>query len=68
MATTDTSVQTLPQTAGVGAMLDWPTDPRSAILWATTSAALVLLAAALVIRRGERQTTTTHSRWTRLGI
>lgn len=62
------NVQTLPQTAGVGAMLDWPSDPRSAILWATTAAALILTAAALVVRRGERHHTTTHSRWTRLGI
>lgn len=66
--TADESVQTLPQTAGVGAMLEWPTDPRTAILWATTGAAIILAAAALVIRRGERQATTTSSRWTRLGI
>lgn len=67
-AATGDDVQTLPQTAGVGAMLDWPSDPRTAVLWATTAAAIVLAAAALVIRRGERQATTTHSRWTRLGI
>lgn len=67
-AATGDNVQTLPQTAGVGAMLDWPSDPRTAVLWATTAAATILATAALVIRRGERQTTTTHSRWTRLGI
>ncbi len=67
-AATGDNVQTLPQTAGVGAMLDWPSDPRTAILWATTAAALILAATALVIRRGERQAATTHSRWTRLGI
>jgi hypothetical protein len=62
------TVGTLPQTAGVGAMLQWPSDPRTAILWAATGAAVILLVAALVIRRGERETSTTHSRWTRLGI
>jgi hypothetical protein len=62
------AVQTLPQTAGVGAMLQWPTDPRTAILWATAAAAAILGVSALVIRRGERGSTTTHSRWTRLGI
>lgn len=64
----DTSVETLPQTIGVGAMLDWPTNPRSAVLWATTGAAIILAAAAIVIRRGERAYATTTSRWTRLGI
>ncbi len=67
-AATGDNVQTLPQTAGVGAMLDWPSDPRTAILWATAAAALILASTALVIRRGERQDTATHSRWTRLGI
>jgi hypothetical protein len=64
----DTSVETLPQTAGVGAMLDWPSDPRSAVLWATAGAAIILAAAAVIIRRGERAYATTTSRWTRLGI
>jgi hypothetical protein len=58
----------LPQQAGVGAMLDWPSDPRTAVLWATTGAAIILGVAALAIRRGERHDSTTHSRWTRLGI
>jgi hypothetical protein len=66
--TVPSSVQTLPQQAGVGAMLDWPTDPRAAILWASIGGAVILGAAALAIRRGERHQTTTHSRWTRLGI
>lgn len=68
VAPAPSSVQTLPQQAGVGAMLDWPSDPRTAVLWATTGAAIVMGIAALVIRRGERHDSTTHSRWTRLGI
>lgn len=64
----DGTVQTLPQTAGVGAMLDWPSDPRMSILWASSAAAMILMFAAIVIRRGERTRTTTTSRWTRLGI
>lgn len=65
---TATGVEILPQTAGVGAMLDWPSDPRAAVLWATTAAAIIFTLAAVLIRRGERQTSTTSSRWTRLGI
>lgn len=61
-------VSTLPQQAGVGAMLEWPSDPKTAILWAATGAAIILAIAALFVRRGERQHTANPSRWTRLGI
>lgn len=62
------SVQTLPEQAGVGAMLDWPDNPRIAVLWASTGGALVMVAAACFIRRGERHQTANPSRWRRLGI
>jgi hypothetical protein len=67
-AATDGAVSTLPQTAGVGSMLEWPTDPRSAVLWATSIATIVLATAAVIIRRGERHHSDHPSRWTRLGI
>lgn len=60
--------QTLPQQAGVGAGLDWPDNPREAMIWASTAAALILGASSWVIRRGETSTTLTPSRWSRLGL
>jgi len=62
------SVQTLPEQAGVGAMLDWPESVRAAVLWASTGGALIMAMAALMIRRGERHENANPSRWRRLGI
>lgn len=58
----------LPQRAGVGAALHWPSDPITAVIWASGTAAVVLAAGASLIRRGERTHRDHPPRWTRLGI
>lgn len=60
--------RSLPQQAGVGAALTWPTEPAAAAIWASAAGAIVLGAAALVVRRGEQHITHTPSRWSRLGL
>jgi hypothetical protein len=58
----------LPQQAGVGAALAWPSDPLTAVIWASSLGAIVLAAGAWLIRRGERTHRDHPTRWTRLGI
>lgn len=62
----DTS--TLPQQAGVGAMLEWPEGPALATMWASAAAGIILGAGGWIVRRGEHRTRTTPSRWNRIGI
>lgn len=60
----DTPTRTLPQQAGVGASLEWPTTPIDMMIWASGVASIVLFASSLVSRRSTR----TPSRWHRLGL
>ena len=60
--------RSLPQQAGVGAALTWPSEPATAAIWASAAGAVILGAAALLVRRGEHHTMHTPSRWTRLGL
>lgn len=62
------STSTLPQQAGVGTALAWPTDSSDVTMWVSVIAAIALGTSAWFIRRGEQHTTTTPSRWSRLGI
>ncbi len=66
MVTTNAQAAAFPQTVGVGDGLVWPSDTRSAVIWAIAGSSIVLLGTGMLIRAGERSGK--NPRFTRLGL
>jgi hypothetical protein len=66
MVTTSAQAAEFPQTVGVGDGLEWPSDTRTAVIWAIAASSIILAGAGLLIRAGER--TDRQPRFTRLGL
>jgi hypothetical protein len=66
MVTTSAQAAEFPQTVGVGDGLEWPSDTRTAVIWAITATSIILAGTGLLIRAGERHGR--QPRFTRLGL
>lgn len=66
IVTTNAQAGEFPTTVGVGDALRWPSDTRTAVVWAVTATGLTLLASGLILRYGERSGK--QPRFTRLGL
>ena len=66
MVTTSAQAAAFPQTVGVGDGLVWPSDTRTAVIWAIAGSSIVLLGTGMLIRAGERSGK--GPRFTRLGL
>lgn len=54
MVTTNAQAGEFPTTVGVGDALRWPSDARTAAIWAVSAIAITALASGLILRFGER--------------
>ena len=66
MLTTSAQAGEFPTTVGVGDALRWPSDNRTASVWAVTTIAITMMAAGAILRYGERSGK--QARFTRLGL
>lgn len=66
MVTTSAQAGEFPATVGVGDALRWPSDSRTAAVWAGSTIAITMMAAGLILRHGERSGK--QARFTRLGL
>ncbi len=66
MVTTSAQAAAFPETVGVGDGLVWPSDTRTAVIWAIAGSSIVLLGTGMLIRAGERSGR--NPRFTRLGL
>lgn len=66
IVTTSAQAGEFPTTVGVGDALRWPSDTRTAVVWAVATTAITLLASGLILRFGERSGK--QPRFTRLGL
>lgn len=66
LVTTNAQAGEFPTTVGVGEALRWPSDTRTAVIWAVSAIGLTMLASGLILRHGER--TGKQPRFTRLGL
>lgn len=66
LVTTNAQAGEFPTTVGVGDALRWPSDSRTAAVWAISTIAITMLTAGIILRHGER--TGKQARFTRLGL
>ncbi len=66
MVTTNAQAGEFPTAVGVGDALRWPSDDRTAAVWAISTVAVTMLAAGVILRFGQRPGK--RARFTRLGL